>query len=77
MRIGAARDALDQGKQIRRKGWNGKGLMVQLISDFEKMLPGVDFKPFMVLIDTSKDVPTMSTWAPSASDFLADDWEVL
>lgn len=60
-------DGIKEGKLYRRKGWNGKGLLVRL----EK---GVDYiQPFFVIVNTETGV--VNTWVPSVSDLLAEDWE--
>ena len=78
-----ALQALKDGKRVAREGWNGKGMFVLLIrgeavaqaiqerygdehpvrvNDFT-MLCGADGK--------------LSTWVPSSTDQLAEDWIVL
>lgn len=78
-----ALQALKDGKRVAREGWNGKGMFVLLIrgeavaqaiqerygndqpvevNNFT-MLRGVDGK--------------LSTWVPSSTDQLAEDWVIL
>lgn len=63
---------LKRGLRICRKGWNGKGLYVEL----EK---GGDYKfseilPHFVIKNTQN---SFNTWVPSISDLMAEDWMIL
>ena len=60
---------LKRGFKLCRKGWNGKGMYVEM----EK---GGDYKfseilPFFVIKNTSN---SFNTWVPSVSDLMAEDW---
>jgi hypothetical protein len=86
MTFGAALDALKSGQKVARAGWNGKGMFVYLVpgSQFavnRAPLLGIypegtqiDYRPHMDLRTADGSV---STWAPSGSDALADDWEII
>lgn len=64
MTFGLAVEAMMRGNQVARAGWNGKGLFVYLVpANAYFALKGVD--------------NTVSTWAPSVSDALAEDWVIL
>ena len=77
MDFGKALEALKQGKKVRRKGWNGKGLWLEL------QRPDAHSKmtlPYVYLNypkgDTYHDgcrVP----WQPSQTDMLEEDWEIV
>lgn len=72
MNFGEALDELRYSNKIARKGWNGKGLYVQLEN-------GGDYKfseilPFFVIKNNKN---AFNTWVPSVSDLLAEDWEVI
>lgn len=60
---------LKRGLKICRKGWNGKGLYIEL----EK---GGNYKfseilPYFVIKNTQN---SFNTWVPSVSDLMAEDW---
>ena len=76
MNIGWAVEALQEGMRVRRAGWNGNGMYVELqVPDDDSKMdrPYVFIKPpagadgFM----TGGLVP----WMCSQADLLADDWE--
>jgi hypothetical protein len=69
--FGAAIRALKEGKKVTRKGWNGKGMYLELQSPSElsKMtLPYI----YMKTADNH-----LVPWLASQTDVLAEDWEVL
>ncbi|MCX0353379.1 DUF2829 domain-containing protein [Clostridium perfringens] len=63
---------IKEGKKVCRKGWNGKGLYVQL--EKAKDFKFSELLPFFVIKNT---LNSFNTWVPSVSDILAEDWEVL
>ncbi len=68
--FGWALDALRDGERVHRKGWNGKGmwLELQVPDEHSKMtLPYI----FMTIL-TGGHVP----WIPSQTDLLALDWDL-
>lgn len=69
--FGGALTRLRQGKQVARKGWNGKGMWIELQepSDLSKMtLPYI----YMKTADNE-----LVPWLASQTDVLATDWEVV
>lgn len=67
--IGPAISALLNGRCVRRRGWNGKGMFLRLVAAAAaNALPYVEMSTA-----TGQRVP----WTCSQSDLLADDWEVL
>lgn len=67
--FGEALKYLKRGLKICRKGWNGKGLYIEI----EK---GGDYKfseilPYFVIKNTQN---SFNTWVPSVSDLMAEDW---
>ena len=86
MTFGVAIEALKSGKKVARAGWNGKGMFLFLV-------PGSTFKvnrpPLLGIYSEGTDINyrphidlkgadgSISTWAPSGSDALAEDWEIL
>lgn len=77
---------LKAGKKLARAGWNGKGMFVYLVpgSTFAVNRPPllgiypegtvINYRPH---IDIKNADGTVATWAPSGSDTLAEDWQVV
>lgn len=67
--FGEALKYLKRGLKVCRKGWNGKGMYI----DMDK---GGDYKfseiyPFFVIKNV---LNSFNTWVPSVSDLMAEDW---
>ncbi len=63
---------LKNGQHLCRAGWNGSGLCVLYIPAAK--IEGWTYTAHFVL-----NVPkteTFSTWVPSSSDLVAEDWEI-
>ena len=83
MDFGNAVRELKAGKKVARAGWNGKGMFVFLVpgSNFKVNRPPllgiypegteINYRPH---IDLKGADGSVSTWAPSCSDALAEDW---
>ena len=81
--FGEALELLKAGKKVARAGWNGKGMFVFLVpgSNFKVSRPPllgiypegteINYRPH---IDLKGADGSVSTWAPSGSDSLAEDW---
>mgnify|MGYP001593603242 CR=1 FL=1 len=69
MTIGAAVEALKQGKAVARAGWNGKGmqLVLQVPNAYSKMT-----LPYVYVRTVQGD---LVPWLCSQTDLLAEDWE--
>jgi len=63
---------LKQGLRLRRAGWNGKGMYVELSNSMDYQ--SSDLLPFFVIKNTSD---SFNTWVPSVSDVLANDWQLV
>lgn len=86
MPLGLAIEALKRGERIARTGWNGKGMFVYLVpanaypaqTGVAKAFFGdgalVPYNAYMALKGVDG---TVSTWAPSGSDTLAEDWQIV
>lgn len=86
MNFGLALEALKQGRRVVRKGWNGVGMFVYLVpaSSYPAQTGAaiahfghgamVPYNAYFALKGADN---TVSTWAPSGSDALAEDWAVL
>lgn len=75
--IGWAVKQLHDGQRIRRAGWNGKGMWLTLVTDWNGNLglPSEDWAgslPFVMMYTADRrTVP----WLCSQTDLLATDWE--
>ena len=71
MDIGEAVKNLREGKQIRRAGWNGKNMHLQL------QVPDAKSKmtlPYVYMFTADKH---LVPWLCSQTDLLATDWETV
>jgi hypothetical protein len=78
--------ALKDGKRVARTGWNGKGMFAYMVPPASYPVQTgaakahfgegslVPYNAYFALKDVDE---TVSTWVPSISDLLAEDWEVL
>lgn len=80
MDFGEAIKALKAGKAVARKGWNGKGiyLELQVPDEHSKMtLPYI----YIVTTELKTDNPYAPKgrvpWLASQTDMLSEDWEVV
>ena len=80
MNFGNALNALKQEHKVRRSGWNGKEIFIEL------QTPGINSKmtSSYIYIDTTRlqttnpyALKSLVPWTPSQTDMLADDWEVV
>lgn len=84
--FGMALEALKLGQRVARAGWNGAGQFVYLVpaasypaqTGAAKAHFGADalvpYRAYLALKTAQGDV---STWAPSCSDALAEDWQIV
>lgn len=84
--FGDALNALRAGQRVARAGWNGKGMFAYLVpanaypaqTGAAKSFFGdgalVPYNAYMALKGVDG---TVSTWAPSGSDALAEDWQIV
>ncbi len=78
--FGEAITALKNGYRVARKGWNGKGIFLEL------QVPDANSKmssPY-IYIDTTRlqtdnpDAPkSLVPWLASQTDMLSDDWHIV
>lgn len=83
MNFGHALEEMKAGRAVARTGWNGKGMFVYLVpaasypaqTGVAKQHYGegamVPYKAYMALKGIDGQV---STWVPSSTDCLAEDW---
>lgn len=84
--FGMAIAALKLGMKVARAGWNGGGQFVYLVpansypaqTGIAKAYFGADamvpYRAYLALKTAQGDV---ATWAPSCSDALAEDWQII
>jgi hypothetical protein len=68
--IGWAVEWLQQGKRLRRSGWNGKGRWLAL------QVPDANSKMGLPYVYASTVTGQLVPWTCSQSDLLATDWEL-
>ena len=84
--FGMAIEALKLGQRVARAGWNGAGQFVYLVpaasypaqTGAAKAHFGADalvpYRAYLALKTAQGDI---ATWAPSCSDALAEDWQIV
>jgi len=80
MNFGEALQALKEGKRVRREGWNGKGIFIELqVPDkHSKMTPPYIFINTNNLQSYNKAATrNLVPWLASQTDMLSEDWEVV
>ena len=79
MDFGYALKELKSGKRLRRRGWNGKGIFIELQrpDQFSKMTHPYIYIDTTGLQTNNPDAPKDRVpWLASQTDMLADDWEI-
>ena len=86
--FGTAVEALKQGARVAREGWNGKGMFLYYVpankypasrNEYGTMI-GVfedDMVPYREYIALKTVDNQVVPWAPSISDALAEDWQIV
>lgn len=80
MNFGEAIEALKDGKKVARKGWNGKGIFIELQvpDDYSKMTHPYIFIDTTGLMTENKEAPKDRVpWLASQTDMLSNDWKVV
>ena len=80
MNFGQALEALKAGKKVARRGWNGKGIYIELQRPdaHSKMTLPYIYIVTNGLVTDNPDAPKgVVPWLASQTDMLAEDWEVL
>jgi len=70
MNFGQAIEALKEGKNVCRVGWNGKGMWLAL------QVPDAHSKMNLPYIYMSTVTGQLVPWLASQTDMLAEDWQV-
>lgn len=79
MNFSKALEELKQGKKLCRKGWNGKGIYIELQTPTElsKMtLPYIYIVTNNLVTDNPNAPKGIVPWLASQTDMLAEDWEI-
>ena len=79
MDFGAAITTLKDGGKVRRRGWNGKGIFIELQRPDEnsKMTHPYIFIDTTGLQTDNSDAPKdLVPWLASQTDMLSEDWEL-
>ena len=80
MPFGLAIEAMKKGFRVARKGWNGKGIFIELQTPTElsKMTHPYIFIDTTGLQTDNPDAPkNLVPWLASQTDMLSDDWVIL
>ena len=80
MNFGKALEALKEGKKVARKGWNGKGIYLELQNPdaHSKMTLPYIYIVTTSLITDNPDAPKgVVPWLASQTDMSAEDWIIL
>ena len=80
MDFGQVLDALKNKKKAFREGWNGGNITIQLqVPDENSKMnkPYIYIDTMNVVSQNEKAYKSVVPWAPSQTDLLAEDWEIL
>ena len=91
MTFGEAIVALEQGKKVRRAGWNGKGMYLWMLAAFTVPVEwckephlkelaeqnGGKIECLASIRMKTADNKVLTGWLASQSDIFATDWEVV
>ena len=69
MTFGKAIEVMKNGERVRRAGWNGKGMWVELQKPTEKSKMSL---PYIYMYTAQGD---LVPWLASQTDMLSNDWE--
>lgn len=88
MNFGHALEILNRGGAVARTGWNGSGMFLYLVpapatgypaqTGVAKAFFGEEaLVPYTAYVAIKSVNGTVSPWAPSQTDMLADDWTII
>ena len=78
--FGGALRAMKDGLKVRRKGWNGKGIFIELQrpDEYSKMThPYIYIDTTGLQTDNPHAPKDRVPWLASQTDMLAEDWEIV
>jgi len=77
MNFGQAIEELKAGRKCHRKGWNGKGIFIELQrpDEHSKMTsPYISINTTGLKTDNEDALKSLVPWLASQTDMLAEDW---
>jgi len=80
MNFGHALVVLKLGKRVRRKGWNGKGIFIELRepdSNSKMTTPYIYIDSSDLVTENRHAIKNIVPWFASQTDMLAEDWEIV
>lgn len=80
MNFGQAIEAMKAGKKVARKGWNGKGIHIEMQKPDEnsKMTQSYLVIDTTCLVTNNMSAPkNIVPWFPSQTDMLYEDWFIV
>lgn len=80
MNFGQALEELKKGNKVARKGWNGRGIFIELQvpDEYSKMThPYIFIDTTGLVTDNSNAPKDRVPWLASQTDMLSEDWEVV
>lgn len=80
MNFGLAIEAIKMGKRVRRCGWNGKGIFIELQTPdaHSKMThPYIYIDTTGLQTNNPEALKDRVPWLASQTDMLSDDWEIV
>lgn len=80
MDFGSAIQLLKKGAKLQRKGWNGKGIYIEMQKPDEhsKMTLPYIYIVTNGLVTNNPDAPKgVVPWLASQTDMLAEDWKIV
>lgn len=75
--IGYAVTMMVQGKRVRRAGWNGKGMWIELVDKTRCQLRDQTIRETLPWVGMKTADDKFVPWLCSQTDLLATDWELV
>lgn len=80
MNFGQALEALKEGKRVARRGWNGKGIYLEMQrpdAHSKMTLPYIYIVTNDLVTDNPEAPKGVVPWLASQTDMLREDWYIL
>jgi len=80
MNFGTALEHLKNGYRVARKGWNGRGIFIELQTpdaNSKMTSPYIYIDTTNLQTDNDEAPKSLVPWLASQTDMLADDWYLL
>ena len=83
--FGEALELAKKGHRLQREGWNGNGMFFYYVpkSEYPARMDAIkgyysnDYVPYRAYLALKTAQDDVSSWTPSISDNLADDWRIV